>query len=207
MNGVTSMLADNGIPATWLFLRTTGVIALALLTVSVVAGILGPAIRRPGVRLTSVSIHGTAAVTGLMLLVGHVLLAVADSYVDVPWLAIVVPGGSVWQPLWVGLGAVAFDLLVVVTVTTATRLRAPSTWRRAHLLAYPAWALAWGHAVTTGTDAWSRPMLALAAASAGAVCTAAIARVVRPGVDRRSRGLTGPATAEPPSLVDAGGGR
>ena len=47
---------------TWELIRITGLVSLALLTVSVALGIAGPAIRRPTGRLTSVSVHLTAAV-------------------------------------------------------------------------------------------------------------------------------------------------
>jgi hypothetical protein len=55
----TAATAD--VSVTWLLLRSTGVIALALLTVSVVLGIAGPAIRRPAHRLASITAHSTAA--------------------------------------------------------------------------------------------------------------------------------------------------
>lgn len=192
-----TLVAGEGIPPTWLFLRVTGIVSLALLTLAVVLGIGGPAVRRPAARLPVVAIHRAAAMTGLVLLAAHVLLAVADSYVDIPPLALVVPGVSRWQPLWVGLGALAVDLLLLVGITTATRLRAPRLWRRAHLLAYPAWLVAWLHALTAGTDAGSLPMVVLALAGAAGVLVAATARLMRPDVTRDSRGLTGPAAPEP----------
>ena len=79
---------------TWALLRSTGVIALALLSLSVVLGIAGPAIRQPRARLVSVSLHRTSAVVGTVLLAGHVVLAVVDSWVPVSPLAAVIPGIS-----------------------------------------------------------------------------------------------------------------
>lgn len=189
------LTASEGVPLTWLLLRTTGVVTLGLLTASVVVGIASPAVRRPSARLVMITVHRSAAATGVVLLVAHVVLAVADGYVDIAPLAIVVPGASGWEPLWIGVGAVALDLLAVVAITTAGRLRAPVLWRRAHLLAYPAWLLAWGHALGAGTDAASRPMLLLAIASALAVAGATIVRRVRPGVSRAGHGLDAPASA------------
>lgn len=204
LDQVASLGQSGGLPLTWLLLRTSGVVTLALLTVSVVLGVAGPAVRRPSARLLMITVHRTAAVTGLALVAAHVLLAVADSFVEIAPLAVVVPGASVWEPLWIGLGAVALDLLVVVGITTATRLRGPVLWRRAHLLAYPAWLLAWGHALGAGTDAGSRPMLLMAIVGALAVAVATIARLVRPDVTRISQGLDGAADRNQPVTI---GGR
>lgn len=165
---------------TWYLLRSTGVIALALLSLSVVLGIAGPAIRLPSRRLVSVSVHTTAALAGVALLVGHVVLAVVDSWVQVSALSVVVPGASAWEPLWIGLGALALDLMAIVAVSSAFRRQSAATWWRLHMLAYPAWALAWLHALGVGTDATSGLMIALAAASGGAVAGAVAVRRMSP---------------------------
>ncbi len=167
---------------TWELIRVTGLVALALLTVSVALGIAGPAIRRPTLRLTSVSLHLTAAVGGIALVVAHVVFAVLDSWVTVPLSAAVLPGASPWEPLWVGVGTVAFDLLIVMAATSALRQQAPRLWWRAHVLAYPAWALVWVHTLTIGTDRGTTLMITLAAASAGLVAAAIMVRLMsRPG--------------------------
>lgn len=165
---------------TWEVIRITGMIALGLLTVSVALGIVGPAIRRPTMRLTSVSMHLTAAVAGTVLVITHVVFAIVDSWVDVPLAAVVVPGASVWEPLWIGVGTLAFDLMLVMLVTSALRQRAPRLWWRAHVLAYPVWALVWVHTLTIGTDAGTPLMIAAAAASAGMVAAATVIRLMNP---------------------------
>ncbi|MCU0296726.1 MAG: ferric reductase-like transmembrane domain-containing protein [Candidatus Nanopelagicales bacterium] len=166
---------------TWEIIRVTGLLALALLTVSVSLGIAGPAIHRPSARLTSVSLHLTAGVAGTLLVVAHVAFAVIDSWVDVPALAVFVPGASPWQTLWVAVGTIAFDLMLVIAATSALRQQAPDLWRRAHLLAYPTWALVWVHTLTIGTDRGTALMVGMAAASAGAVAASvALRRLNRP---------------------------
>lgn len=165
---------------TWALLRSTGVIALALLSLSVVLGIAGPAIRRPSARLTSVSVHRAAAAAGTLLIVGHVVLAVLDSWVQVPAVAVILPGASSWESLWIGLGAVALDLIAVVMVSSALRQRSARTWWRLHVLAYPAWAVAFGHAFGVGTDRTSPLMVSLAVLSLVAVGGALTVRVRAP---------------------------
>lgn len=160
---------------TWFLLRSTGVVALLLLTVAVVLGIAGPAIRRPALRLATVAGHSTAAAAGVILLLGHVALAVADSYVDVSAIAVIVPGMSKWQPLWIGVGALSLDLLLVVAISSALRRRAPLLWWRLHVLSYPAWLLAWGHSISVGTDRTAGWMPAISVTSA--ICVAAACAV------------------------------
>lgn len=162
---------------TWLLLRVAGLVALAALTLSVASGLAGPAVRAPAWRGVLVAVHQTAALVGLSLTLAHVLLAVTDPWVDVGAAAAVVPGASTWEPWWVGVGAVAVDLLIVVAVTSALRGRGPRLWWGLHVLTYPAWMLATGHALAIGTDAWRAPYLAAGAVGLALVAAAGLARV------------------------------
>ncbi len=162
---------------TWELIRITGVVALVLLTVSVSLGIAGPVIRWPATRLTSVTMHLTAAVGGVVLVIAHILFAVLDSWVHVPLSAALIPGTSQWQPLWIAVGTLAFDLMLVLAVTSALRRHAPSLWWRAHVLAYPVYALVWLHTLTIGTDRGTAWMIALAAGSAALVAAAVALRL------------------------------
>jgi sulfoxide reductase heme-binding subunit YedZ len=161
---------------TWVLLRVAGIVALAALTISVASGLAGPAVRAPAWRGVLVSVHRASALLGLSLTLGHVVLAVVDPWVEVSAAAAVVPGASTWEPMWVGVGAVAVDLLVVVAVTSALRSRGPRAWWTAHVLTYPAWLLATGHALAIGTDAWRTPYLGAGAVGALLVAAAAVAR-------------------------------
>lgn len=172
---------------TWEIIRVTGIVALALLTVSVTLGIAGPAIRRPGARLTSVTMHLTAAVGGTLLVLTHIGFAVIDSWVNVPLAATVLPGASDWEPFWIAVGTIAFDLMLVMVVTSALRQQAPRLWWLAHVLAYPVWALVWVHTLAIGSDAGTPLMIALAAVSAGMVTAATVVRLMSP---RRATGTT-----------------
>jgi hypothetical protein len=162
---------------TWEMIRVTGLVALALLTVAVAMGIAGPALRRPGTRLTTVTMHLTAAVGGTVLVLAHIAFAILDSWVQVPALAAVLPGASGWQTFWVAMGTLAFDLLLILAVTSALRQRAPGLWWRAHVVAYPAWALMWLHTLTIGTDRGTTPMVVLAGLSAALVAGATALRI------------------------------
>jgi methionine sulfoxide reductase heme-binding subunit len=180
------------VPWTWFVMRSSGLVAVCLLTVSVLLGLVGPRLR-PTARLTSISVHQAASVGGTLLIVAHIILALLDKWIVLDWPAALLPGVAGWERWGVALGALAVDLMIVVLVTTATRMRTPQLWRRAHLLAYPVWALAVGHGLLVGTDA--AIMRAVAMACAAVVLFALAIRIlVRPRV----------APAVRPELVGAG---
>jgi sulfoxide reductase heme-binding subunit YedZ len=139
------------VPWTWFVMRSSGLVAVGLLTVSVLLGLVGPRLR-PTARLSSISVHRAASVAGTLLIAAHIVLALLDKWITLDWPAALLPGVAGWQRWGVALGTLAVDLLIVVLVTTATRMRTPRLWRRAHLLAYPVWALAVGHGLLVGTD-------------------------------------------------------
>ena len=97
-----------------------------------------------------------------------------DGYVPIGLADAVVPFRSPYRPFWVGLGAVALDLLLAVLVTSALRHRIGyGSWRFVHWLAYLCWPVAVLHGLGTGSDASLGPVLAI-----DALCTAAVLAVV-----------------------------
>lgn len=178
MNTITAA-ANTDVPLTWLMLRTTGIVAIVVLTLSTVIGIASPALRDGRRRLVAISMHTAASAAGVILLLGHIAFAVLDSYVSISPLAVVIPGVSDWQPLWVGVGTVSLDLMLLIVLTSLNRIRAPRLWKRVHVASYVALALAWAHALFVGTDASSLPMQATAALSVAAVGLAVVFRQSR----------------------------
>jgi DMSO/TMAO reductase YedYZ heme-binding membrane subunit len=162
---------------TWVLLRAAGVVALAALTLSVATGLSGPAVTSPAVRGVWVAVHRVAAVIGIGLTLAHVALAVLDPFVAIDLAAAAVPGASAWEPLWVGVGAVAVDLLVLVALTSALRGRGPRTWWTLHVLTYPAWLLATGHAMAIGSDVGRSPYQVAGLAALLLVAAAGLARL------------------------------
>jgi sulfoxide reductase heme-binding subunit YedZ len=82
-----------------------------------------------------------------------VLTTVADSYVSIGLTAAFVPFSSSYRGFWLGLGAIAFDLLLAVAVTSLLRDRISyRAWRAVHWLSYASWPVALAHGLGTGTD-------------------------------------------------------
>lgn len=161
------------IPWTWFVMRSSGLIAVGLLTVSVLLGVIGPRLG-PTSRLAAITAHRAAAAMGSVLIGLHVVLAILDRWITLDWAAALVPGVAGWERWGVALGALAVDLLLALLITTALRQHQPRLWRRTHLVAYPVWALAIGHGLLVGSD--GAAMRGLALVSAGLVLLAVLVR-------------------------------
>lgn len=165
----------------WYVTRATGTVALVLLTVSVVLGIAAIArLRAPGVpRFMVDGLHRTVSLLAVVLLVIHILTSVLDNFAPISLVDAVIPFVGAYRPLWLGLGAVAFDLLLAVTITSLVRRRlGHATWRGVHWLAYACWPVAVLHGFGTGSDVHQTWMLLIDIACIAAVLGAVITRVV-----------------------------
>lgn len=175
------VLATAGPSAYWYLTRGTGVVALLLLTAGVVLGVLTSkrwrAPRWP--RFVISGLHRNVTLLGLAFVVVHVLTTILDGYTPIGLRDAVIPFISRYRPVWVGFGAVAFDLLLAVIVTSLLRARlGHRAWRVVHWLAYVSWPVALVHALGTGSDARSSWFGLLAVVSVAAVVLAVLWRVV-----------------------------
>ena len=142
-------------PLLWYLNRGTGAVSLVLFTATIALGVLslGGRPARGVPRFVTQSLHRNLAMLAFALLAAHVVSAVVDSYVDIAWWQAFVPVGATYEPLWLGLGALAVDLLAVIVVTSVFRHRLRHrTWRLLHQLAWPMWAVSLAHGVGMGTD-------------------------------------------------------
>ena len=147
-------------PFLWYLNRSTGLVLLVLLTASTVLGVLAMNGRagRGLPRFVTQSLHRNLALLSVVLLGVHVASAVADTFVDIRWWQAFVPVGATYLPLWLGLGTVSLDLMVVVVLTSLLRARlGHRTWHAVHLLSWLAWAVAVAHGIGIGTDLGTDP--------------------------------------------------
>ncbi|HEY5025346.1 MAG TPA: ferric reductase-like transmembrane domain-containing protein [Acidimicrobiales bacterium] len=139
----------------WYTTRGTGIVALVLLSASVVLGVL-TSVRlgtRMWPRFTIQDLHRRVSLLAMVFVGLHVVTTVSDAFAPIGWLSVVVPFTSPYRRLWLGLGTVAVDLLLAVTISSLLRQRInPRTWRALHWLAYASWPLAVVHGLGTGTD-------------------------------------------------------
>ena len=182
----------------WYTTRATGIVALVLLTGSVVLGVL-TSVRhetRSWPRFTFQDLHRRISLLAVVFVALHVVTTVSDSFAPIGWVSVVIPFTSQYRRLWLGLGTVAVDLLLAVTVSSLLRQRInPRTWRALHWLAYASWPFAVVHGLGTGTDPHLRWMILLVAACLVAVVAAIAWRLVAGWPARASARLAAGATS------------
>ena len=181
--------------ALWYATRAFGVVALMLLTATVILGIAGTArFAAPGLpRVVTAGLHRNLSLLVLALVALHVLTTITDGYAPIGFASAVVPFDSAYRGLWLGLGTVAFDMLLAVTLTSLLRDRLSyRAWRYVHWLAYACWPVALWHSLGTGTDSKVPWLLAI-----DAVCVAGVAGAVwwRLSLAAPGRGRTAALTA------------
>lgn len=175
--------------ALWAIGRGTGVVSLVALTVSVLLGILTRSGRPlPGLPRFSITlVHRNVSLVACVFLVIHIGTLFFDSFAQLTVLDFVVPFFGSFLPFWQGLGTVAVDLLIAITVTALLRNRIGlRTFRAVHWLTYAMWPIALAHAIGNGTDGTSGWFLWLAGVSTAAVVAAVLWRVSARFVEFRS---------------------
>jgi methionine sulfoxide reductase heme-binding subunit len=164
----------------WYASRSTGVVALLLLTAVMLLGVLVTRQGRlPGLPKFAVSgLHRNLSLLATAFVGLHVLTAVLDGYVDIPLTSAVVPLTSPYERIWLSLGAISLDLTVAVIITSLLRRHlSRRAWRAVHLLAYLSWPVAWLHSFFASGDLQHGVLLVIAVGCAIAVAGAVIWRL------------------------------
>jgi sulfoxide reductase heme-binding subunit YedZ len=172
--------STNG-PGLWYATRATGLVTLLLLTASVLLGVLtaGRFIRGKWPRFLTVGLHRNLSLLVLVFVALHVATTVADTFTAISLTAAFIPFTSSYKTFWLGLGAVALDLLTALVVTSLLRNRLGlRTWRTVHWAAYACWPVALGHGFGIGTDRTTLWVFATTIACAAIVAGAATWRFV-----------------------------
>jgi sulfoxide reductase heme-binding subunit YedZ len=163
----------------WVLARVAGLGSYASLAIALVTGI---ALRTAvfdwlGNNKALRSLHEYTTVLWIPLAGIHMGAIVLDSTARIGVLDLVVPFHAVYGTLAIGLGTLAFDLLVVVTVTALLKRQIrPDIWKWLHRLAYAAFALMFFHAVLSGTDFSDPVVSAVSWGAAAALLALGLAR-------------------------------
>lgn len=175
-------------PLLWFANRSTGVVLVVLLTMSTAMGVFSTArasnTRWP--RFATQALHRNVSLLTTAMLVVHVATAVIDTFVDIRWYDALVPFLGSYSRLWLGVGAIASDLLIAVVLTSLVRQRLNHRrWRLIHLLSYLGWALGVAHGIGIGTDSGTVWGLTVSVLSVSVVAAFAVLRVATFAHERR----------------------
>jgi sulfoxide reductase heme-binding subunit YedZ len=157
--------------AWWLASRASGLVALALITASVLLGLLmaSKSLRRPMLNPILATMHEHLALAGLVAIAVHGITLLGDSWLHPGVSGISIPFVMEFKPVWTGLGIVSGYLAAILGLSFYFRRRiGAKRWRSMHRATILVYALAVAHTLGAGSDAseaWVRfPLLASAAA-------------------------------------------
>ncbi|MGB5756707.1 MAG: ferric reductase-like transmembrane domain-containing protein [Acidimicrobiales bacterium] len=139
----------------WFVARSGGIVAWALVTLSVCWGLMlstkAAATATQPRRL--LDLHRFLGGLSVAFTAVHIVGLVADNYVHFGWLELLVPWASEWKPTATAWGVVAFYLLLAVQGTSLFMKRIPrSIWRHIHRTSFGLYVFATVHGLQAGTD-------------------------------------------------------
>jgi sulfoxide reductase heme-binding subunit YedZ len=190
-------------PTLWILARASGFTAYALLTASLLAGLVLKA--RPfgrAVRPATVTdLHRFLSLLAVGMLALHGAALALDRAAHVSLTALVVPGITPYRPLWTGLGVAAAELMLLIIVSFSLRRRIGTrAWRRLHWATYATFAAATLHGIGAGTDTGHSWALLVYLTALGAVAAAIAWRILVPaGTAPRRPRTSDPGTRAPTS--------
>jgi sulfoxide reductase heme-binding subunit YedZ len=145
----------------WLVSRASGVVALVLISLSVLLGLAmaAGALRRKGLKGRIARVHEHLALIALVAIGVHGLSLLGDGWLRAGFREIAMPFALSYRPFFTGLGIIAGYVAVLVGPSFYLRRRiGPVRWRKLHRLSLLVWFLAEIHTVGAGSDAM-RPWL------------------------------------------------
>lgn len=186
----TQTLAQHG---WWLASRASGVVALALVTISVGIGLAmaGRFARKPGANKTLVAIHEQTALAGLVAIAVHGLTLLGDPWLNPGLAGIAVPFTMAYKSAFTGLGIIGGWLAALFGLSFYVRRRiGPAFWRKAHRGTIIVYVLGVIHTLGAGTDAsspWLYWPIALTAPLIAAMFVARVGHGIRKGRERKRK--------------------
>lgn len=171
--------ANIGEHAFWIASRAAGILAIALMSFSVIVGLTmgGNLLGRASRKLRSTTgtqtrdlarIHEYTSLAALIAIASHGLLLIGDGYLHPSLSQIAVPFTIEYRPFYTGLGIVGAYVAMLLGLTYYMKDRiGTARWKRLHRFTIIGWLLAVVHVFGAGTDtsdAWLKyPMVGVCA--------------------------------------------
>jgi methionine sulfoxide reductase heme-binding subunit len=161
----------------WRASRASGLVALVLVTVSVLLGLTmsGKLMRRPGLGKKLMALHEQTALAGLIAIAVHGISLLGDPWLQPGVTGVVVPFALGFKTFFTGLGVIAAYMAALLGLSYYVRRRiGTKLWRKAHRATVLVYLLGLVHALGAGTDAstvWFRWWVMLTTPVIGALFT------------------------------------
>lgn len=154
-SGTFNISLDQDEKLAWHLVRSSGVVAYVLLLASTVWGLFisSQFVKDWSPGPVSVTMHSTISWLALLLGLGHGLMLMFDDYFTYTLGDILVPFTGPYRPELVGLGTLAFWIMVLVSLSFPLKKRmGHRSWKFLHYTSYAAFALVSIHGLFAGTD-------------------------------------------------------
>jgi sulfoxide reductase heme-binding subunit YedZ len=165
----------------WFIARITGLTSFAVLSLSVLSGealrtsVLDFLAKNRAIR----KLHDFTTPLWLPLVFAHIIALVFDKTARIAPINVVVPFLTDYGEVPIGLGTIAFDIIMVVTITSWLRSRMNNTlWMWIHRTSYLAFVAIFFHAALSGTDFDAPLVSALAWSTAAGLAILGISRII-----------------------------
>lgn len=165
----------------WFVSRSSGIIAWALLSLSVCWGLFisTKAVAKASTPAPLLDLHRFLGGLAVVFTAIHLTGLWADEYVEFGWAELFVPMKSEWKPGPVAWGIVGLYLLVAVESTSLMMKHLPRRlWRWIHRLSLPLYLTATYHGIAAGTDKSNEAFRLAALASVNVVAFLAIVLIL-----------------------------
>lgn len=155
LSSLDELFALSTVQLMWYITRASGLMAYVLLWLSTAWGLAvsSKILDRLLHRTFTYDYHQVLSLLAVGFLLLHMGVLLFDRYMPYSLPQILVPLISPYRPLWVGVGVVAFYLIVLVTVTFYLRGRiGMRAFRAIHVLSLVGYLGGLAHSVMSGTD-------------------------------------------------------
>ncbi|HWK18487.1 MAG TPA: ferric reductase-like transmembrane domain-containing protein [Solirubrobacteraceae bacterium] len=190
----------------WLVSRASGIVALALISCSVLLGLLMATklLRRKGLNRTLVRLHEQLALAGLVGIAVHGASLLGDHWLKPGITGILVPFAIAYRPQYTGLGIIAGYLALLLGPSYYLRRRIGTRrWRSLHRATVLVWALGVVHALGAGSDGSTVWLRALVIVTGVPIVYLFALRMLQSATRAAGRPASTPATRR--AAVDHGG--
>lgn len=185
----------------WLASRASGLVALALVTLSVGVGLAmaGKTMRRPGLGKVFMAVHEHASLAALIAIAVHGITLLGDPFLRPAVTDILVPFAGEYRPLPTGIGILGGYLAALLGLSFYFRKRiGAKLWRSAHRATILVYVMSVFHTLGSGTDA-STPWLRWAILLSGAPILCLLVARILPREAPAPKPKQGPARSPAPS--------
>ena len=156
----------------WFLDRSSGEVALLLMTVVVILGIVRAALPSANPILFEGS-HSNIALLAVAFAGLHILAALLDPFAHLGPVDSLVPFVSAYRGTWLGLGVISgYVYAVAVLLSWPARRLGRTPWLWLHRTTYAAWVLAVVHSLGTGSDVRNNFFMLLNVAAVAVVLAA-----------------------------------